>query len=105
MHDGGGDATGEDRAARPVAERAAGHPEWEGSVVGRDGGRDARSRPERQRVVAALVGFLAEGTLAVACGVDDVRVVGADVLHIDLHSLCVRVRESKRVECDKWSSI
>ena len=46
--------------------------------------RDAGAGPERQRVVGALVGVGATLALAGAAHVDDVRVVGADVLDVDV---------------------
>ena len=94
MHDGGGNTACEDGAARAVAEGAPGHPEREVRVVGRDRRGDAGPRPERERVVAALVGLLPEGALAVARGVDDVRVRSPDVVEVDAQLLASRGQQA-----------
>ena len=58
-----------------------------GRSDGRDRVRDARTGPEPERVVAAGVGVGTAVAVARAAHVDDVRVVGPDVVDLDLQPL------------------
>ena len=83
----GRDATGDGHGADRVAERGSGLVERLGQVGGRDRVGDPGAGPEPERVVAAGVGVGAAVAVARAPHVDDVRVVGPDVVHLDLQLL------------------
>ncbi len=80
----GGDAAGDGHGADRVAERGPGLVDRLGEVGGSHRVGDAGAGPEPERVVPAGVGVGAAVAVARAAHVDDVRVVGPDVVGIDL---------------------
>ena len=79
-HDPAGDRHGADR----VAEAGGGRHGYEVVLGALRAEGDARAGPERERVVRALVGVGPALALAGASHVDDVRVLGADLVDVDL---------------------